>query len=172
MEETQRPEARRLSDVQRRPHGSGDGWVDGPEGRYWGLFGAAGLAVVTPRFGVLLEHRAGWSHFGGTWGLPGGARQEGETSVQAALREAGEEAGVPAEQVRVFGTEVLDLGYWSYTTVLGIADVPFTPVIADAESDDLQWVDLAEVTDRPLHPGLATAWPGLQQRIRAELAAR
>lgn len=169
MNDTERPETRRLPNVQRRPHSSGDGWVDGPHGRYWGVFGAAGLAVVTPQFGVLLQHRADWSHFGGTWGLPGGARKEDETPEQAALREANEEAGVPIDGVRAFGTEVFDIGYWSYTTVLAIADEPFAPVIADAESADLQWVDLDRVTALPLHPGLERAWDGLRERLRSEL---
>lgn len=164
-----RPETRRSPNPQRRPHGSGDGWVDGPQGRFWGLFGAAGLAVVTPLFGVLLQHRADWSHFGGTWGIPGGARMEHESAEAAALREANEEAGVPSAGIRVFGTEVLDLGYWTYTTVLALAAEPFSPVIADAESVDLQWVDLDRVTELSLHPGLERAWPGLLARIQREL---
>ena len=66
---------------------SGDAWVEGPNGeRFWGRFGAAGLLVHDARRGVLLQHRADWSHFGGTWGLPGGARHEGETAVEGALR--------------------------------------------------------------------------------------
>lgn len=153
----------------RRPHGPGDAWVEGAQGRFWGRFGAAGLLVVTPRFGVLLQHRVGWSHFGGTWGLPGGARQEGESPQDAALREANEEAGVPRAAVRLFGASVLDLGYWSYTTVLGYAAVAFAPVIADAESEDLRWVPLGEVPGYPLHPGLAQAWAGLEARVEAEL---
>ena len=57
---------------------SGDAWVEGPDGtRYWGRYGAAGLLIVSPGFEVLLQHRAAWSHFGGTWGMPGGARHEG-----------------------------------------------------------------------------------------------
>ena len=80
----------------------GDAWVEGPNGsRYWGRFGAAGLLVVDRERGVLLQHRAGWSHFGGTWGLPGGARKLGESAVDGALREAGEEAGVRSEERRV-----------------------------------------------------------------------
>lgn len=65
----------------RPPHGPrdpGDAWVVAPSGeRYWGRFGAAGLLAIDPERGVLLQHRVSWSHFGDTWGLPGGARHAG-----------------------------------------------------------------------------------------------
>ena len=145
---------------------SGDAWVEGPDGdRYWGRFGAAGLLVVSPDFEVLLQHRAAWSHFGGTWGVPGGARHEGETAVDAAVREAGEEAGVPADALDVRFTTVLDLGYWSYTTVVADAASRFTPVVSDPESIALRWVAVAEVDTLPLHPRFAEAWPGLRSRL-------
>jgi 8-oxo-dGTP diphosphatase len=145
---------------------SGDAWVEGPDGdRYWGRFGAAGLLVVSPAFEVLLQHRAAWSHFGGTWGVPGGARHEGETAVAAAVREAGEEAGVPAEALDVRFTTVLDLGYWSYTTVVADASSRFTPVVSDPESIALAWVPVAEVDALPLHPRFAESWPALRSRL-------
>ena len=145
---------------------SGDAWVEGPDGdRYWGRFGAAGLLVVSPDFEVLLQHRAAWSHFGGTWGVPGGARHEGETAVDAAVREAGEEAGVPADALDVRFTTVLDLGYWSYTTVVADAASRFTPVVSDPESIALRWVAVADVDALPLHPRFAEAWPGLRSRL-------
>ncbi|PZQ87792.1 MAG: NUDIX hydrolase [Leifsonia xyli] len=153
----------------RRPHGPGDAWVDGSEGRYWGRFGAAGLLLAHPDAGVLLQLRAEWSHLGGTWGIPGGARHdEHETAVHAALREAQEEAGVPPERVRVLGTAVWDLGYWSYTTVYARALDFFEPVIGDAESVALRWVPFADVEQLPLHPGLAAAWPPARSAL-AEL---
>lgn len=155
--------------LARRPHGPGDAWVDGPQGRYWGRFGAAGLLLAHPDAGVLLQLRAEWSHLGGTWGIPGGARHdEHETAVAGALREAEEEAGVPTELVRVLGDSVLDFGYWSYTTVFGRALEFFEPVIGDAESVELRWIPFAEVEDLPLHPGLATGWPIGRARL-AEL---
>ncbi len=40
----------------------------------------------------MLQHRAAWTHEGGTWALPGGARDSHEDAVAAALREAVEEA--------------------------------------------------------------------------------
>ncbi|MCS0497977.1 NUDIX domain-containing protein [Protaetiibacter mangrovi] len=159
----------------RRPHGPGDAWVEGAQGRFWGRFGAAGLLLAHPDAGVLLQLRAEWSHLGGTWGIPGGARHdEHETAVAGALREADEEAGVPQHLVRVLGEAVWDLGYWSYTTVYGRALEHFEPVIGDAESVSLRWVPFAEVERLPLHPGLAAAWSSGRDalaRLDPELAA-
>jgi 8-oxo-dGTP diphosphatase len=150
----------------RRPLGSGDAWVEAPDGKkYWGSFGAAGLLVVDPRHGILLQHRATWSHFGGTWGLPGGARHQGETAVEAALREAHEEAGVPEAHLRLLFSSVLDLGYWSYTTVVVKAVDEFTAEIGDAESLELRWIAPGDVADVPLHPGFAASWPQLHSEL-------
>jgi 8-oxo-dGTP pyrophosphatase MutT (NUDIX family) len=147
---------------------SGDAWVEGPNGeRFWGRFGAAGLLVHDLRRGVLLQHRADWSHFGGTWGLPGGARHEGETAVEGALREAAEEAAVPADAVEVLFTSVLDLGFWSYTTVVAQAVRAFEVHMADVESIELRWVAVPDVTGLPLHPGFGASWPQLRARLAA-----
>lgn len=115
--------------------------------------------------GILLQHRVSWSHFGGTWGLPGGALHEDETPIDGAIREATEEAGIPAGSVEVRFTSVLDLGIWSYTTVVADVVAPFEPVISDPESVALEWVSFDEVTERQLHPGFADAWPRLRERL-------
>jgi len=147
---------------------SGDVWVHGPGGeRYWGLFGAAGLLLRSPDNEILLQHRVEWSHFGGTWGIPGGARCEHESSISAALREAEEEAGVRGEHVRVRSTSVLDLGFWSYTTVIADATVRFLPCVRDHESVELRWIPIERVIDFPLHPRFADAWPVLLRWVRA-----
>ncbi|MCP2637206.1 NUDIX domain-containing protein [Microbacterium sp. HD4P20] len=151
------------------PRDPGDAWVVAPTGeRYWGRFGAAGLLALDPVRGVLLQHRVSWSHFGDTWALPGGARHEDESACDAALREAAEEAGVPASAIRPRLLSVLDLGYWSYTTVIGDVVVPFEPVISDPESRELAWVPPDEVAGNPLHPGFAASW----DRLRALLVVR
>jgi len=148
----------------------GDAWVEGPDGRkYWGTFGAAGLLIMHPSSGVLLQLRADWSHQGGTWGIPGGALRQGEDALQAAIRESQEEAGIPDGAPRVVGTSVFDLGFWSYTTVLAIADTYFDPVITDLESAALEWVALDDVDQRDLHSGFAASWPELRERLRREL---
>jgi 8-oxo-dGTP diphosphatase len=144
----------------------GDAWVYGPDGqKFWGTFGAAGLLVWHRTLGVLLQHRVEWSHHGGTWGIPGGARKAGESAIDAAMREAAEEASVPPEALTVLHTSVVDHGFWSYTTVVVEAGEAFTPVIADAESLSLDWVAVTAVEDLPLHPGFARAWPQLRTHL-------
>ncbi|AUH67211.1 MULTISPECIES: NUDIX hydrolase [Gordonia] len=149
--------------------GDGDGWVFGADGaRYWGRFGAAGLLLCAPADSgvvVLLQHRAVWSHQGGTWGLPGGARDSHESVEQAAVREAHEEAGIAESDVAVIESIVTHSApEWSYTTVIAKADSPVATV-GNGESAELRWVPAESVAELPLHPGLAKAWPGLLARL-------
>lgn len=150
----------------RRPFGPrdpGDAWVVAESGeRYWGRFGAAGLLAYDPARGVLLQHRVSWSHHGDTWGIPGGARHEGESACDGALREAQEEAGVPDGAVRPRLLTVLDLDIWTYTTLVGDVVEPFEPTISDPESRALAWVPVDEVAQLPLHPGFGAAWGRLR----------
>lgn len=139
----------------------GDGWTFCALGhRHWGLHGAAGLLVRAPGPLVLLQHRAQWSHHGGTWGIPGGARGPGETARQAALREAEEETGLEAGDLVVEREVVDDHGGWAYTTVLARAPAVLAVAPRDGESIALEWVPLREVAVRLLHPGFAAGWPG------------
>ena len=118
---------------------------------------------------VLLQHRAPWSHQGGTWGLPGGARDSHETVEQAAVREAHEEAGLTSDQL-VVRREVVTFEptgvSWTYTTVIADAPEPLRTV-PNRESSELRWVAEDEVLELPLHPGFAASW----ERLRSESAA-
>ena len=149
--------------------GDGDGFVVNPDGsRNWGLFGAAGLLLRAPRAGggavVLLQHRAPWSHQGGTWGLPGGARDSHESAEEAAVREAHEEAGLPSELVSVRATVITATAsgtHWTYTTVIADAAEQLQTV-ANFESAEMRWVREDEVAELPLHPGFAASWHRLR----------
>lgn len=139
---------------------------------YWGKHGAAGLLLRAPgpdgSPAVLLQHRAPWSHQGGTWGLPGGARDSHETPEQAAVREAHEEAGLPAESLIVRTTVVtaevsgMTGSHWTYTTVIADA-AQLLETVPNRESSELRWVAEDEVADLLLHPGFAASWDRLRE---------
>ncbi|SDE30754.1 NUDIX domain-containing protein [Nocardioides lianchengensis] len=132
---------------------------------HWGRRGAAGL-LLADRGRVLLQLRARWAHQGGTWSIPGGAREAGESYADAALREAEEELGVDADAVDVRGSYVATCGGWTYETVLA---VPLTGLaLADrSESDGHRWVPAADVADLPLHPAFRAAWDDPAGALRA-----
>lgn len=150
--------------------GDGDGWVFDPDGaRYWGRHGAAGLLLCSRNadgVAVLLQHRAVWSHQGGTWGLPGGARDSHESAEDAAIREAEEEAGIDREVIEVLESQVTHeaVSGWTYTTVLARVPEPVATV-ANGESAELRWVPARDVDELPLHPGFGSAWPTLRTRL-------
>jgi 8-oxo-dGTP pyrophosphatase MutT (NUDIX family) len=147
---------------------STDGWTFCALGhRHWGLAGAAGLLVH--RGGgqgreLLLQHRAWWSHHGGTWGTPGGALHPGEPASEGALREVREELGLLATDLALGETSVDDHGGWSYTTVLAepTRAIEIGDLRLDGESDGVAWVPLAGLDQVELHPGFAAALPRLR----------
>ncbi|MBC3193765.1 NUDIX hydrolase [Pseudonocardia sp. C8] len=151
--------------------GSGDGWVHCAQGhKHWGVFGAAGLLVRFRADGdppgvdrILLQHRAAWSHHGGTWGIPGGARDRGESAPATALREAGEESTLDVGAVEIMDSYVDDHGGWTYTTVV-VRAVEAPPVrVRGTESIELRWVRTDHLGGLELHPGFATTWPRVRR---------
>jgi 8-oxo-dGTP diphosphatase len=161
-----------------RVRGDGDGWVLSDDGgHFWGRHGAAGLLLRAPhpdgQAAVLLQHRAVWSHQGGTWGLPGGARDSHETVEEAAVREAHEEAGLTADRLTVRTTVVTaevsgaSGACWTYTTVIADA-AELLVTVPNRESAELRWVVEDEVADLPLHPGFAASWARLRS-VTAEI---
>jgi 8-oxo-dGTP pyrophosphatase MutT (NUDIX family) len=156
----------------------GNGWVECRCGqRHWGRHGAAGLLVARPgaddALEVLLQLRAAWTHQGGSWALPGGARDSHEDVVAAALREAHEEAGLDLADLAVVaqhpGVEHVD---WSYTYVVALAAAGTEATTGTDESDELRWVAPDDVARLPLHPAFGAAWPALWPAVAAPLTGR
>ncbi|MCF6467584.1 NUDIX domain-containing protein [Nonomuraea sp. MG754425] len=151
----------------------GDGWAECAQGhRHWGVHGASGLLVVhhddagVPY--VLMQKRSWWSHHGGTWGLPGGARDSHEDAVTSALREAHEEAALAGDGLRVQGVYLDDHGGWAFETVIAASAERLAAAPANGESTELRWLALPEVTERSLHPGFAATWNEIRGTIRPE----
>lgn len=158
------------------PTGDGDGWVRCRCGEaHWGRHGGAGLVLArVPGRGappeVLMQRRAWWTHVGGTWGFAGGARHSHEDAVTAALREAEEEVGVAARDVRVLAcVRGLDHGDWSYTYVVARSDGGPDPAPRTAETSACAWVPVRPAPPQRmrLHPGVATDWSRLLPVILA-----
>jgi len=118
---------------------------------------------------VLLQLRAAWTHGGGTWALPGGALDSHEDSVTAASREATEEAGIKSDEFLVKAVFSDDHGPWRYDTVIAHSNGDAGAFAANAESEDLRWVRIDDVTNFPLHAGLAAAWPALREQVLSTL---
>jgi len=145
--------------------GDGNGWARCALGhRHWGRYGAAGV-LITDGARVMLQHRAAWTHEGGTWAVPGGARDSHEDAVTAALREAAEEAALDPAGIVPLGEWVDDHGGWAYTTVVAQALRELDPHAANAESVEVRWWPIGEVPTLTLHAGFANAWPRLLELI-------
>ena len=151
---------------------STDGWAFCALGhRHWGRAGAAGLLLHRSGLDgceVLLQHRARWSHHGGTWSTPGGALHHGEPAHVGALREVREDLGLLPDDVVLGAQSVDDHGGWSYTTVLAqpARRIEAGDLRLDGESDGAAWLPLAGLTEVELHPGLAASLGRLRPLLK------
>ncbi|APT83477.1 NUDIX domain-containing protein [Corynebacterium ammoniagenes] len=158
---------------------NGDGWAAGPGGaRMWGRYGAAGLFLLAQDGThpvVLMQHRAAWTNFGDTWGIPGGARDLHESVEEAAVRETVEECAIDPQHIEVVGSEVTSgpfeaaaglPGGWTYTTVIARTKHEKTlSTTANEESYELRWVPVAELENLPLIAPFRQALPRIREMI-------
>jgi 8-oxo-dGTP pyrophosphatase MutT (NUDIX family) len=120
----------------------------------WGRFGAAGVLVRHidgDDHWYFLARRSEYTHRGGTWAIPGGALDEGETPLAAALREFSEEIGTELPGHTVVHVHESDHGGWSYWTVVVDVDERFPlPTALHWETADCAWVHSKELTQLEL----------------------
>jgi 8-oxo-dGTP diphosphatase len=145
----------------------GDGWIQCACGnKHWGLNGAAGILIVRGSE-ILLQHRAPWVHNGDTWGIPGGARDSHESTIEGAFREAVEETGIDTALLTVLHTYTDDHGDWKYETVIAKASNEIVAHEVNDESHEVRWVNIERVEELPLHPSFAKSWPTLKGLVQA-----
>lgn len=117
--------------------------------KYWGNK-AAGI-FFTDGLRVLLLKRSGKGDNEGTWGLPGGKVEQGESLIDAARRESKEECG------KIKGQRFDDLnekdGLHNWTTFFFKIDKPFKCKLSD-EHTEYKWVRFKNISKYKLHPKL------------------
>ena len=90
----------------------------------------------------------------GTWGLPGGKIDTGETLIQAIERECTEEMGSMPKYIRLAPLEKFTSadGGFAYHTFFCSVESEFTPVLND---EHVGWAWIASGHwPKPMHPGL------------------
>jgi 8-oxo-dGTP diphosphatase len=150
----------------------GDGWVQCACGhKHWGLNGAAGILILRGTE-ILLQHRAPWVHNGDTWGIPGGARDSHESTIEGAFREAVEETGIDTQLLTPLHTFSDDHGDWKYETVIARAAAGLIAHEVNDESHEVRWVEIDLVDELPLHPSFAKSWPELKKLLNDFIGPR
>lgn len=113
--------------------------------------GALIYSTSTKRYLFLLRNGARYS---GTWGLPGGKIDPGETVAQALAREIEEELGGVINGAKLYPIETFtsDNQKFTYHTFLIPVEVEFVPVL-NYEHRGYAWCAV-EDHPKPLHPGV------------------
>jgi 8-oxo-dGTP pyrophosphatase MutT (NUDIX family) len=108
-------------------------------------------AVNTQRYLYLMRNDA---KHPGSWGLPGGRVESGETLIQAITRECEEEMGRLPEYFRMIPLEKFTTAdsVFEYHTFFCTVSDEFRPQLNN-EHTGYAWID-SGVWPRPMHPGL------------------
>lgn len=134
---------------------------------YWGKSGAG--IFFTDGSKVLLLKRSEKGDGYGTWGLPGGKAEQGESAIDTARRESKEECG------KVKGRRFDELeerdGLHKWTTFFFKIEKPFKCRLSD-EHTEYKWFKLDELDEIKLHPKLKSNIDRHVKVVRKHLGRR
>ena len=120
---------------------------------FWGSKAAGAIFLARDTGRILLPFRSGDVQEPHTWGVWGGAIDEGEDPAQAVEREIKEESGYRG-RLQLVPLYVFRKGTFAYHNFLAIVDTEFTPRL-NWETEAFKWVEFGDWPS-PLHFGLAT----------------
>lgn len=124
---------------------------------FWGNMGAGAIFMAKDTGRILLAHRSPNVEQPNTWGVWGGAIDKGERPIEAAAREAQEEAGITPEVKNIIPLYVFKHhSGFQYFNFLILVDHEFTPKSGDAhawETQGYEWVSFGDWPS-PLHFGV------------------
>jgi 8-oxo-dGTP pyrophosphatase MutT (NUDIX family) len=121
---------------------------------FWGRAGAGVLFQARDTGRILIAHRSDSVEQPNTWGTWGGAIDENENPMTAAMREAAEETGTVPDQQSIVPMYVFSHpSGFRYFNFLVITNTEFEPRL-NWESQGFGWFDFGE-WPKPLHPGTA-----------------
>lgn len=100
-----------------------------------------GVAVIIVKQGRLLLIRRKRSHGAGSWAVPGGHLEFGESPAECAVREAFEEVGLAVREPRCVALthDVFHAERKHYVTIWMSADCPSDPLVAPSNDEVAEW---------------------------------
>jgi len=125
---------------------------------FWGRAAAGGLFLARDTGRLLFAHRSSQVFEPNTWGIWGGAIDQGEDPKEAARREAQEEAGITVRPDDIIPLYVFKHpSGFQYFNFLILVDREFEPRPSPEHSWETQGYDWVEFGDwpTPLHPGVS-----------------
>lgn len=112
-------------------------------------------AVVVDDERLLLVRR-GHGPAAGTWSVPGGRIEAGETAQEAVVRELLEETGIEGVCGELVGwAERIDDDHHAVILDFAVTVLEATDPVAGDDADEARWVPLWDVAEMNLAPGLA-----------------